>query len=89
MNQAQLVEQLKSDPEALHNVLSDACRVYVLERDAVQLKIDNIKIVMHQASTILARERQTAKEIAEIGEALRDDDLLSLPTRLVCRLDKQ
>ena len=89
MNQAQLVEQLKSDPQGLLDKLTNACRAYVFERDNLQLKIDNIKIVMHQASTILARERQTAKEIAEIGEALRDDDLLNLPTRLVCRLDKQ
>ncbi len=89
MNQAQLVEQLKSDPQGLLDMLTNACRAYVFDRDNLQLKIDNMKIVMHQASTILSRERQTAKEIAEIGEALRDDDLLSLPTRLVCRLDKQ
>ena len=82
MNRTELMKQLSVEPQALLDSLSGLCRAYVTERDAVQLKIDNLKIVMHQAGTIVARERQTIKEIDLLGDALLDNDLLSLPHRL-------
>ena len=86
MKRSKLMTRLHSDTQGLIDELSESCQQQVNVRDAVQLRIDNMKVVMALALRILARQRATKAEVTELGAALDDDDLLSLPGRLANRI---
>lgn len=82
MKRIELLSRLSSEPCVLSAELALVCADLCNQRHALDVRISNIQSVITLATTIDARHRAISRDIKEVGEALADNDLLSLPRRL-------